>query len=308
MRGRTTESPKTEIDARFIPRLGLKFARLATLPHFRGCALRLAQELDNPASNASTLEATVVGDPGLTVRLLQAAASLPTIGRDAGDGTIRSAIMRLGTRATRTIALSLAVQGVVVDAEGSSFFDPQRFARHSLCTGLVAADIYRKLAAEDPACSWQPEEVMAVGILHDLAYALLWRVEPELFQDLCHEAADRHNSVELQFYATYGTELCELSAMTMKAWKLPSFYAAAMRGMRNPHVNDKEFALFASLHLGECLAKISGSTKSNLDLVGEPPRALQEATGIDDQEAVELAESAVLRVDSVRQDAQLMAS
>ena len=91
-------------------RLELLFKRASSLPELPGSALRLIHAIDTGAASAIDLERIIASDPGLSANLLRISNSREP-GMDApGVSTIRAAIMRLGQRSVRTLAVSLILR------------------------------------------------------------------------------------------------------------------------------------------------------------------------------------------------------
>src|SRR5687768_13347381 len=90
-------------------RLRLLFRRTSSLPQLPGTAMRLINQIDSGDASAKDLEKVIISDPGLAASFLRAAVAANTADRDSGISSIRQAIMHMGQRSVRSLAMSLAL-------------------------------------------------------------------------------------------------------------------------------------------------------------------------------------------------------
>lgn len=265
--------PPSERGRLDLDHLRLIFARSGQVPHVRESAVRLVRLLDTDRWSGTEIEGTIASDPALTLRVLRAAAKAIYGQPNDGSLTIRRAVMQLGHRAVRTIALGMSVHGFVCPSRVQGF-TPEGFARHSLFVGLLASSIWDQFAPKYPECPWSPDEVLAAGILHDLPLAMLLQADPYGFEWIWERAMGRPSSLYHTFRETTGTDLRELGAIAIRTWGLPEIYADACVGMSLDHVTHPAYAAVHALILADYLSKALGTDPID-PVLGDPP------TGID---------------------------
>lgn len=249
----SSDSPNDNFD-----RIRLVFRRTNNLPQLRGTALKLVQAIDHTDASASQLEGIITTDPGLTTMLLRVANSA-LIGYDGPVTSVRGAIMRLGHRSIRSLAVSLTVHDVLLNCRRSRTLDLERFARHSLFVGLLARYIYiRKQKLEPFETEWSADEILSAGVLHDLASPLLATFAPEVFDRAYLFAERRRCPVPIAFSTIFGLSMGELAADACEAWSLPAMFPKALRYVDNPWEFDNEFISGSCLNFANHIAVISG--------------------------------------------------
>ena len=112
-------------------KLRILFRRASTLPPLPRGAARLIEEIDSDTSCAVTLERIISTDPALTTEVLRVASSA-TSGTRGGITSLRQAILLLGQRSIRALAVSLSLRTLMKQGNRSIRFEGTRFARHSL--------------------------------------------------------------------------------------------------------------------------------------------------------------------------------
>lgn len=215
-------------------KLRILFRRASTLPPLPRGAARLIEEIDSDHSCAVTLERIISTDPALTAEVLRVASS--AAGGTHGVTSLRQAILLLGQRSIRAMAVSLSVRALMKQGSRSIRFDGTRFARHSLFVGTLARYLHARaftradLTEED----WTSEELFAAGLLHDLGYALLSQIDPLGFDRVWQVAQALHVSLGEAFAKCVGGDVCELGALATDAWGFPKMLSEAQRHLREP--------------------------------------------------------------------------
>ncbi len=213
------------------------FRRSGALPHLPEPAMRLIEMIDRGDPSAAELEAVIAGDASLAASLLRTASS-SFYGATQPVTTVRGAVLRLGLRAVRTIALTFAMQAFLRRTTETEFFDPVRFARHSLYVAVLSRTLYQRVGpAERRLAGWTVEEIFAASLLHDLPSCLLAQLAPDLFDRAWLSAHENGTTLEDGFEATFGVPLPLLGCAAVSAWRLPSLFAQGIAFIAEPPEN-----------------------------------------------------------------------
>lgn len=265
--------------------LKIRVSRAKDVPHLRNRAQALVDAIDNDLATTSTLESIILSDPALSARVLRATSVTTRNLHDTRFTTLHGAIMRLGFKAIRAIAISLSVQGFVEQTQDSNFFSTSRFARHSLFVAYMASHVFeQKLHAQDVESKWSPDEVLAAGIVHDIGDALFWMISPNDFYQVYESAREQQISFEQAFENLYQGSCTELSEALFKSWRLPDEFVDAVKYLRRPWDHpEKEPAIYA-VHYANLLASASGFGKCEWSLIKEPTPEVAQSIGLSSQE------------------------
>jgi HD-like signal output (HDOD) protein len=285
-------------------RLRILFARCPAPPCVRQTVQKLIAATDNEHCSVANLEEIVVTDPALTARLLGAAKGQKNDSHDTAFTTVRGTILRLGFHAVRALSLTLSLQGVDSRGQGGAGFDPVLVARHSLLVGFLSSAVHEHCTLRPLGSTWGVDEVLAAGVLHELAYLVLWSVDPELYDELRQSARAKRLSIEQAFAEAMGRELSALGGLACQSWGLPVSHAKAMTGMHKPSPNNPDYRVHCALSYADCMADINGLTKSTLEYVHEPSEEVWSALGLDEETSLRLASEALEMVDFVYPVAQ----
>lgn len=280
-------------------RLRILFRRSACLPPLPATATRLIFAIDTGEASAIELERIIVADPAVTATIL----SLTNDDEELeGTSTIRQAIMRLGQRAIRTLAVSLTIKAFVREVGSSENQLLGDFAKHSLAVGVAARYLFARTNRfkETVNTTWSADEVFAAGLLHDLAYPLLGLVAPEVVRRVAFYGERHRVSFSSAFSSTILGSLGELGAEAVTTWKLPELFVTTQTFLSQPWMCPTEFDALSCIVFADYLA----STHLGLPLEPWPQDydLMQEVEcefDLSDQE-IEMLRNAVLKtIDTV---------
>ena len=111
---------------------------------------RVNDKVDDPKSSVADIAKTISMDQGLSARLLKLANSA-FYGFPSRIETISSAVMIIGARELRDLALATAVISMFKDVP-PALCDMKSFWRHSLACGLTSRLLAVRHAAPPPRC------------------------------------------------------------------------------------------------------------------------------------------------------------
>jgi HD-like signal output (HDOD) protein len=206
-------------------------------------------------ASSKDLERIITCDTALTANLLRLANSAEC-GLPSGVTTVRAAIMRLGQRAVRSVAVSLTIQGLLSGDGSASSFSAARYAKHSIAVGFLARYIFaRRKQREAFETNWSPDEAFAAGLLHDLGHALLARVAPNVYSMVSTSAEAKFASVSEEFLQMYGRSLGALGAEAAQTWNLPRLFVPAIQHSESPIDAEEELIPIYCIHYADQLVK-----------------------------------------------------
>jgi len=248
-----------------------RFSHAENLPDLPTAAVRLCEMIDQGNATTALLERVILGDPALTAALLRQASSAHFGGKPRDIGTVRGAIMLLGERAIRSMAVSLWVHSLMTDAADKSSFDVKRYARHSAFVGFTARYLEScRQRQGTPSCEWSPDEIFAAGLLHDLGVGLLAVSLPELYDKLALEASMRNWTMERIFTSKANASLTALGAEAARAWNLPAVFSWVPEHFADPMAAEKEVPALCCLRYADFLANSNGYSLEEGELKLEP--------------------------------------
>lgn len=186
---------------------------------FPPAAVRILAVVDDPRTSLVDLERAVELDPVLTAQVLKIANSA-FFGLSRSVGTLRHALFILGFRATRDLALALAVMAASRSGDGRR----RRAWQEALQVGLAMRLLAWEGAGEDSA------DRFTVGLLHNIGALLLHLLHGPAQERLLAEAEDACAAERFQ----YGFDHVELGAACLERWNLPEGTCGAVRWQQRP--------------------------------------------------------------------------
>ncbi|MEZ5163677.1 MAG: HDOD domain-containing protein [Fimbriimonadaceae bacterium] len=208
------------------------FGSADKLPQASASPLQLSSLLDSSEASNTEIEALIQSDPALTASILKAASSA-AYGRTKPVTTIREAVMVLGFRAIRYLAVALWTTALLTETQHDTHFDPKRFANNGVFIGTLAAKLFNQ-SDEAKASGWTTEEMYAAGILSNIPIGLISLMAPGLYNELFTVAQAKECSLEVVFNAMYGKPLNSLGIHAMTVLGIPEAFIHAQGHLDHP--------------------------------------------------------------------------
>lgn len=231
------------------------FESAGSLPQLPKSPLRLSKMLDSTDANPIEIERLILSDPALTAGLLRSASSVYHA-RTRPVTTVREAIMVLGFRSLRSMAIALWTQSLIVEASKKSFFDAGRFTKNGSFVGYLSSTMYRELGQGNS--NWTAEEVYAGGVLSNISMGLLAVLHPAAFDVVYLTARDNQWVLERAFHARYEHEIAELGPLAAHALGLPELFRAVVEHVHYPQQAMDYFHPLACLNFARAVADSCG--------------------------------------------------
>ncbi len=168
-------------------------------------------------SSFRDLEQAVSADPALAGRLLKFANS-PYYGLQKKVGGLRHALMILGYRGTRDVALALAM---------ASMGRPERPGRseqfeHIIRTASIARQLSTKVAGAET------QQVFISSILHDVGLLIMLELDETSMLRIIEEVPESSAARLLAETEAFGFHHAELGALCLRQWGLPDSVCEAV--------------------------------------------------------------------------------
>lgn len=262
------------------------FGSAPHLPQIPKSPLRLSELLDSPDAAHTEIEAVVHADPALTASVLKAASSA-VFGRSRPVTNVREAIMVLGYRSLRSLAVALWTNALVCESTHRSKLDKERFAKNGNFVGALASGLYRQRLKTCIAQTWTPEDLFAAGVLHEILFGLLSYVAPEEF-DLLHDLAQEKSvSLRQTFLMAYSRPIQDLAPRAADALGLPDLFLATAERLDDP-LNELETSIpMACLHLARATAEANSMGLPPWPVLYEVPEDVQTVVGATPEDLVD---------------------
>ncbi len=172
-------------------------------------------------SGVGDLTRIILRDPTLTAKLLKLANSV-TYGQTSRVTTVNQAVLLLGFRAVKSLALSTAIYDMFSGKNGFFEKELKQFWRHSLETAA-----YAQLFAARANYPVQ-EEAFVAGLIHDLGLIILAGMFPGRYEKLWRSTARKQGIVAAEDQEL-GLNHADAAAYLFTEWGLPEVLIDAVR-------------------------------------------------------------------------------
>lgn len=231
----------------------------AALPQVVYKILELAASND---AGATELERAIVVDPGFSVKVLTCANSA-YYGLPRKVTAIREAVMFLGFKAVRQLAMTVGVFDLFVGKTDAESLRRRAWWRCSLDTAICA----RWLASKHEVCL--PDEAYTSGLLHCIGKTLLDRFDPEAFAVVETAMEGGSDILEAETLA-YGCHHVELAQAAARKWGFPSMLVDSLDYVAGPPDGNPARALAACVSISDAIAELhSQGATLDADAVSE---------------------------------------
>ncbi len=195
----------------------LESPRLPSLP---AVAIRIIDLVQQPDVTVAELADAIAVDPALAGKVLKTANS-PMYAQARGISRLRDAVMLLGLRTVKTLALGFSLIDQL-KMEGHGGFDHKRFWEQSLYAATAARTIAKRSGLPDP------EEAFLGGLMQGLGVLACQQSLGEEYVAIYNEAGfDMTRLRELE-QATFGFDHITVSAALAARWNFPESLAACL--------------------------------------------------------------------------------
>jgi len=176
---------------------------------------RVLKIADDSNSGAPELAKIIRTDQSMTTTILKVANSVIFASRDRKIGDIREAVVRIGFRETKNIALSMMVMKLFDREAKSVGYNRLDFWYHSLAVGVIAERIAKQAGLQNT------EECFVAGLLHDFGILLMDEFFPELFEKFIDHTTKNGTAFPDSVKEIIGVSHNDLVARLFETWSIP---------------------------------------------------------------------------------------
>ena len=260
---------------------------LARLHPFSPVAVAVLQLLDQEQSSTQEIARLLQSDPALTAETL-AYVNSPLFPLRTPIEELHQAVLVLGAENTRRLTATLAMRGFLKSAPNRAV--TRRFWRHSLATGLIAAELA-------PIYGVAPALANTAGVLHDIGrVGLLARNTAEYAPVVFH----LHDNLEAILTAereACGMDHCAAGMFLCRVWALPALFQEVTS---SHHKAMQETGIAGLIHVACAMADdmrfaaishrgVLSMAERIVESVPQPLRAKVSALGTDVEKRIEEA-------------------
>ncbi len=186
-------------------------------------AARLAQVIANEKSTIKEITEVVQYDQALAAEVLRMANSIFSAS-NRKIGSIRDAIIRLGSGRILELIVSRRVKGVMKQPLALYGYNEDDLWRHSVASAIAAENLSRYAKVDISGVSF------TAALLHDIGKLLMVRVFPEnTMQKILDCMEDRQVSWAMAEKEIFGYSHADVGAYIAKLWELPDNIEKAIR-------------------------------------------------------------------------------
>ena len=219
------------------------------LPSPSAIALQLLELFSDPDVEVDEMAQIIGADPVLASKLL-AYCNSPMFARSRETSSIRQAVMVIGLRAVKILALSFSLVDTV--SRQNSGFDLDQFWSRSLATAVMA-----RMIAESK--NGEGEKEFLLGLMLDIGQVGLAHCFPKRYTEIL----DQSNETECSIYdletAEWTVNHMQVGTALLKEWNFPDQLVAALAAFETPeHQNaDCSAELLSTVHILRLAQKMS---------------------------------------------------
>lgn len=230
-------------DGRF--REGLeRVERLPTLPEV---IARIMSMVDDPRISAQRIGEVVGQDQSMVATILKVVNS-PFYGLSSRVTSIQHAVVLLGFRSIRNMALSAVLVRTFGESSRDHRFDRTRLWRHTVATAVGA----RLLGEMFRTCD--PEEAFLTGLIHDMGIVILDQYFHEEFRRVLDRVTLEGKTLREAEREVFGHDHAAVGMYLAKKWNFPAAVVEAIACHHEPLRARREPVLAAMVHVADFLS------------------------------------------------------
>jgi len=244
-------------------RVRLIVERASELTPLRAVAMRAIQLAEDERAAAMDLATVVSSDPALTAKLLRLSNSA-YYGYARRIATVREAVILLGMRTVRSVAIASGVIDAFNAQQRKDGFNRDLFWAHSVVVGLVAEAVARDTKAA------RPEDAFTAGVIHDIGKLAMQVAEPAPFARMVRliEGGTPYDEAEQEIF---GVSHAHVGARLAERWHFPESLVEAIR-LHDPVTPITRIESLADVVASANLACNREGLAGGFDWVNDPAR------------------------------------
>lgn len=258
-----------------------RVTEVAVLPQV---VFKIVEMTGSEESSAMEMERAILTDPGFAAKVL-ATANSAYYNLPRKVSSIREAVMFLGSRQLRILAMNVGVYDLFVGKTDAESLRRRGWWRHSLDSAVCC----KWLAERTRKAS--PDEAYTAGLLHYIGKTMLDRFAPEKFEAVLKGISDGKPDFIAEREA-YGCDHIEVSKGVTHRWGFPQLLIDSMDYIDECDDQSPHAPLRATVALGDrltTLAMVGNTQEADLAL----PAWAMLALGISADQCAELIDAGI---------------
>ena len=223
-----------------------KLNDVESLPVLPGIALKLFNILADPDSMITALAKVIETDPSLTLKLLKIVNSA-FYGFARKIGTVREAVVILGTDEIKNLAFGLSAAKTFQNVHFEGMANPNVLWHHSIGTAIIAEHLGRRV----PEC--KEESVFTAGLIHDTGKIFLMEHFPKLYNEVYNTALKYKIPVVEVEEEKFELNHAVIGKFVATRWNLPESLSQAIASHHQPVASSDTSFLSAIIGLSDYL-------------------------------------------------------
>ncbi len=251
-----------------------------TLPVLPRAVGRVIELISDPGVSAEAVAQVVVGDVALAAKVLRLANST-YYGFPRRVGSIREAVIILGTRALREVVMAAGAHGFLSRELPGYMLKAGELWQHSICAAMAAARLATRSTLVEEG------DAFTAGLVHDVGKLVLAKHVGERYQEVLRgEEGLPFLEIERRLF---GTDHAEVGAMIARRWSLPGRLEEAIASHHDPGQAKLDPALAALTHVADWVAMMLGQGVGADGLAYRFDPAAISSLGLDEAEILRVA-------------------
>jgi len=195
-----------------------KLEEIENLPTLPVVFARITRAIEDPDSTAQDIAKLMEDDPAMVMRVLRLVnSSMYSFSGASKIVSVQQAVVRLGFRAVKNVALSATVFDVFKEPSEQAMDRPQ-FWRHCIYCGIVANAINRN---KPNIFNITQEDVTVAALLHDIGKIIFEQYFHEIFKKITDFARIKHSLTFDAEARIFQIDHAAVGAWLAKKWGLP---------------------------------------------------------------------------------------
>lgn len=222
---------------------------IGELPTLPDVVAKINQLVVSPDTSANDINNVISNDLALSAKILKVVNS-PFYGFPRRITSITYAVVILGFRAVRNLALSAFILDAFGKGKDITAFDVHAFWDHSLCTAVAASSTANAVESESA------DDAFMGGLLHDVGKVVMSQFLPDDMEAVLREVKERDCLFLEAEKAILDYDHAEVGALLLEKWNLPQSIVDVVRYHHMPEVLEEESSELCTLiHFGDILAR-----------------------------------------------------
>ncbi len=207
-------------------------------------AARVASTAASASSGAKDLAKVIEADPAISANILKVSNTVFFASANRRIDTIRDAVVRIGFKETKRIAMAMSVMKTMSTEVKNLGFNREDFWKHSIASAVITEALTRKMEGVNS------ETAFLSGLLHDFGILLLDEFFPEVFEKILEHTLDNSTPFHKSEADVINFSFNEVIKELFGNWKMPSLITSsvcqtkeALDKVHIPSAPDKKIAL-----------------------------------------------------------------